>query len=117
MEYMEYMGRLKQLRKEKHISQIRLSIEIGVAQETISAYERGKALPTLENLKKIAIYLNTSTDYLLGLTNIKYSVHKLLPGNISEEELNLILQYRNLSTSKKNRLLGYMDGLQDSSSI
>lgn len=57
MEYMEYMGKLKQLRKEKHISQIRLSIEIGVAQETISAYERGKALPTLENLKKLPFIL------------------------------------------------------------
>lgn len=101
MEYIEYMGRLKQLRKEKHISQIRLSIEIGVAQETISAYERGKALPTLENLKKIATYFNTSSDYLLGLTDIKSSFNKILPEDISEEELNLILQFRSLPSSKK----------------
>lgn len=59
------MERLKKLREEKNISQVRLSIEIGVAQETISAYERGKAVPTCENLIKIAKYLNTSTDYLL----------------------------------------------------
>lgn len=61
------MERLKKLREEKNISQVRLSIEIGVAQETISAYERGKAVPTCENLIKIAKYLNTSTDYLLRI--------------------------------------------------
>lgn len=59
------MERLKKLRIEKNISQVRLSVELGVAQETISAYERGKAIPTPENLKKLATFLNTSTDYLL----------------------------------------------------
>lgn len=106
------MERLKRLREEKNISQVRLSIEIGVAQETISAYERGKAVPTPENLKKLATFLNTSTDYLLELTDIKFPVNKISQSSLSEAELNLVLQYRNLSGSKKDRLQGYMDALR-----
>lgn len=91
------MERLKKLREEKSISQIRLSVEIGVAQETISAYERGKAVPTCENLVKLAKYLNTSTDYLLGLSDMKLPYHKIRLDTLSEDELNILVKYRNLS--------------------
>lgn len=91
------MERLKKLREEKSISQIRLSVEIGVAQETISAYERGKAVPTCENLVKLAKYLNTSTDYLLGLSDMKLPYHQIRIDKLSEDELNILVKYRNLS--------------------
>ncbi len=60
------MERLKTLRKKRKVTQIRLSIAAEVSQETISAYESGKASPSIETLIKIADFLNTSTDYLLG---------------------------------------------------
>lgn len=91
------MERLKKLREEKGISQIRLSVEVGVAQESISAYERGKAVPTCENLVKIAKYLNTSTDYLLELTDMKLPYNRISLDKLSEEELNILVKYRNLS--------------------
>lgn len=91
------MERLKKLREEKGISQIRLSIEVGVAQESISAYERGKAVPTCENLVKIAKYLNTSTDYLLELTDMKLPYNRISLDKLSEEEFNILVKYRNLS--------------------
>lgn len=91
------MERLKKLREEKNISQIRLSVEIGVAQESISAYERGKAIPTCENLVKIAKYLNTSTDYLLELTDMKLPYNRISLDKLSEEELNILVKYRSLS--------------------
>lgn len=91
------MKRLKKLREERGISQIRLSVEIGVAQESISAYERGKAVPTCENLIKIAKYLNTSTDYLLGLSEMKLPYNRISLDKLSEEELNILVKYRNLS--------------------
>lgn len=91
------MERLKKLREEKGISQIRLSVEVGVAQESISAYERGKAVPTCENLVKIAKYLDTSTDYLLELTDMKLPYNRISLDKLSEEELNILVKYRNLS--------------------
>lgn len=105
------MERLRKLREEKSISQIRLSVEIGVAQETISAYERGKAVPTCENLIKIAKYLNTSTDYLLDLSDIKLPYDKISMDNLSKEEFEIIQKYRNLSVADKNKLYGYLDCL------
>lgn len=107
------MENLRKLREEKSISQVRLSVEIGVAQETISAYERGRAVPTCENLLKIAKFLNTSTDYLLGLTNIKLPYNKITLDKLSDEEFGIITQYRNLSGIQKSRLCGYLDALSN----
>ena len=36
----EYRNRIRELREEKHITQVRLSTELGVAQETISIRTR-----------------------------------------------------------------------------
>ena len=42
------MNRIRQLRKEKNITQVRLSIELEVSQETISAYEKEKHFPSTQ---------------------------------------------------------------------
>ena len=60
------MNRFKEIRVKRNITQVDLAKQIDVKQETISAYESGKAVPSAEALIKIADYLNTSTDYLLG---------------------------------------------------
>lgn len=60
------MNNIKTLRTKRNITQVDLAKKINVKQETISAYESGKAQPSADALVKIADYLNTSTDYLLG---------------------------------------------------
>ena len=47
------MENLKKIREKKKITQVRLSIAAEVSQETISAYESGKAFPSVETLIKI----------------------------------------------------------------
>ena len=42
--------RLYELRKAKNITQQRLAIELGIDQGSISSYEGGKYLPTMEIL-------------------------------------------------------------------
>ena len=59
--------RLKDMRKEYDISQQKIADEIGVDKSCISKYESGKLQPNIETLGKIAVYLNVSTDWLLGL--------------------------------------------------
>ena len=61
--------RLKELRKKKNISQIKLSIELNTNQNTISRYENGTREADYKMLIKIADYFNVSIDYLLGRTN------------------------------------------------
>lgn len=60
--------RLKELRKKKGLSQLRLATELNTTQNTISRYETGEREPGIIELIKIADYFNVSVDYLIGRT-------------------------------------------------
>ncbi len=60
--------RLKTLRKQKKISQLKLALDLNTNQNTISRYETGEREPGLKELIKIADYFNVSVDYLLERT-------------------------------------------------
>ena len=98
------MKNLKKIRNEKNITQIRLSIAAEVSQETISAYESGKAFPSVETLIKISDFLDVSIDYLLDRTdnpiiNTKNNV------NNDDELLNLFHQ---LNKEQKKDIITYI---------
>lgn len=61
--------RLKQLRKERGITQLKLAMDLNMNQNSISRYETGDHEADYETLIKIADYFNVSIDYLLGRTN------------------------------------------------
>ena len=61
--------RLKELRKSKKMSQLKLAIELHTSQNTISRYETGEREPGIRELIEIADYFNVSIDYLLERTN------------------------------------------------
>ncbi|MBQ8295493.1 MAG: helix-turn-helix transcriptional regulator [Clostridia bacterium] len=60
--------RLQLLRKQKHISQTRLAIDLNMNQNSISRYETGERQADYETLIKFADYFNVSIDYLLERT-------------------------------------------------
>ncbi len=61
--------RLKEIRKAKGISQLKLAIEMNTNQNTISRYETGEREPGLTELIKLADYFDVSVDYLLERTD------------------------------------------------
>ena len=61
--------RLKQLRKQKGITQIKMQMLTGIDQSDYSKIESGKRYYTFEQCKRIAVALQTSMDYLAGLTD------------------------------------------------
>ena len=65
------MERLKALRKEKGFTQVKMQMLTGIDQSDYSKIEQGKRYYTFEQCKRIAIALNTSMDYLAGLTDEK----------------------------------------------
>ncbi len=65
------MNRLKDLRKEKGYTQIKMQMLTGIDQSDYSKIENGKRHYTFEQCRKIAIALDTSMDYLAGLTDEK----------------------------------------------
>ena len=65
------MDRLKKLRKERGYTQLKMQMLTGIDQSDYSKIEQGKRYCTYEQCKRIAIALNTSMDYLAGLTDEK----------------------------------------------
>ena len=65
------MSRLKELRKEKGFTQIKKQMLTGIDQSDYSKLENGKRYFTFEQLRKLALALDTSMDYLSGLTDEK----------------------------------------------
>ena len=63
------LQRLRDFREDKDISQKKMAELLNVAQTTYSDYERGKINIPLDTLKKLALFFDTSIDYLLELTD------------------------------------------------
>jgi len=58
--------RLKELRKKRKISQLKLALDLNMNQNTISRYENLEREADYETLIRFADYFNVSLDYLLG---------------------------------------------------
>ena len=63
--------KLKELREEKGLTQIKLAEALKCKHMTITNYEKGKSCPSLRLLCMIAQYFAVSTDYLLGMSDIR----------------------------------------------
>ena len=70
-EYNAMESRIKEVRKSRHIIQAIVAFEIGVTQQTFSKYERDVSCAKIDVLIKIAQYFNVTTDYLLGISDVK----------------------------------------------
>ncbi len=61
--------RLKELRKQKGISQLKLAMDLSMNQNSISRYENGEREADYTTLVRFADYFNVSVDYLLERTD------------------------------------------------
>ena len=61
--------RLKELRKQKGITQIKLAMDLNLSQNSISRYEQGVREADYKTLIMFADYFNVSIDYLLERTD------------------------------------------------
>lgn len=62
---------LKELRKEKGLSQIAVQMQTGIEQALISKYENGERVPPTETLMQRADFYGVSMDYIMGRTDRK----------------------------------------------
>lgn len=106
------MENLRKIREKRDITQIKLSVDLGIAQETISGYEIGKSYPSADILIKLADTLNTSTDYLLGRIESDKPLN-LTKSDLTDDECDLIQLYKNLSNDNKHKLLGFAEALKE----
>lgn len=64
-------SRIKVLREKRGIIQEILAAELGITQQMLSKYEKDVTVIKVDILKKLAEYFNVTTDYLLGLSDVK----------------------------------------------
>ena len=62
------MKNLKFIRVSRDITQLKVQMDTGISQSTISKYETGESVPTVENLMLLADYYKVSLDYLMDRT-------------------------------------------------
>lgn len=95
-----FIFRLRKLLEQNNITQKELSLRIGVRDVTVSRYFSGQRIPRTDVIVSIANYFKVSTDYLLGISDIKNPSDKNLE-NKYEEDIELWLSktdgYKELS--------------------
>ncbi|SFK73902.1 Helix-turn-helix [Bacillus sp. 5mfcol3.1] len=78
---------LRDLRKEKKITQKELALTLKLSESTIGMYERNERQPDYDTLNRIANYFKVTTDFLLGRT-ISHEKHAT-EDTFEDPELNL----------------------------
>lgn len=86
---------LRKLRNQKGLSQQALSSELNISKAALSYYENGQRVPDIDTLKKVAIFFNVSSDYLLGLSDI----------SSNNKELKEVCEYTGLSEQAIKKII------------
>lgn len=106
----EFKHRLKMLRKEKKLTQVKLGEMLNYGYTAIANYESGRNQPAIADLKKIASIFDVSLDYLLGVNDIR---HPYIVDEDSAEFNRFQSYYTQLNKSNRQELLLYMQWLLD----
>lgn len=105
---MEFKERLKNLRKEKQLTQVRLSEMLNYGYTAIANYESGRNEPSITDLKKIAAIFDVSLDYLLGVSDAR---QPYIIDEQTQEFQEFHRRFSLLTPEKRENLLLYMQFL------
>jgi transcriptional regulator with XRE-family HTH domain len=96
--------RIRQRRKELRLSQEVLAGLAGIDQTQISKYELGKNDPGADALAALAKALDTTTDWLVGLTDVS---QRPLRGtaDLSDDEREILKIFRSKSPEKRKQIV------------
>ena len=98
-------SRIKQLREKRGLIQEILAAELGITQQMLSKYEKDVTLIKVDILKKIAAYFNVTTDYLLGISDVKRDLQKQMKMNETlDEYYDLVEVYKDLDSYDKEMI-------------
>lgn len=88
---------LKQLRKERGISQQALAAHLGISQQAVNKYENHNVEPDIETMTRLADFFGVTLDYLVGHGT----------RDLSADETELLSLYRRLPERTKKSLLAF----------
>lgn len=97
--------KIKELRIETELTQGELAKVLGITQDSISLWEKGKRIPDTPYIAKLAEYFDVSADYLLGLSDDLGAPIPAPAPALPADEKELLDLYRQLNYEGKQRLL------------
>lgn len=100
---------IRDLRKEKRVSQTELAKIVGVSQTTVTAWETGKAEPSSSAVSNLADYFNVTTDYLLGRPEKKKEKQNV---ELTDDDIIMTYQGKELSDEDREIIKRLMNGKQ-----
>lgn len=103
-------SRIKELRKEKSLSQEKLAKKLGVSRSTVSMWEIEQSEPDIQALIKLSSVFDCSLDYLTGKSNIKKELSENRE-SITADEQKLLDYFRSLNEEGQYILLSQAEAL------
>ena len=109
------MNRIKQLRKNKHLTLVELGQALNLPKGTLSRYENEVREPKPETWQALADYFNVSIPYIKGeifyndLSDKEKKIFDRIYNNLANEHLNICSEIKIISAllNGKKRLKKY----------
>lgn len=111
--------RLKELRKEKNITQKELAKILGFEQTIVCMWELGTREPSNETLIKMANYFNCSIDYLLGRDEVNQEkkqpeqIELKVKNDLTDKQKELLNIILDMNNDDVNKIIGYAYSLTE----
>lgn len=106
--------RIKELRESKHMSQLKLAMDIGTTQQTISKIEAEQIVPRADILLGVSKEFHVSTDYLIYASDRKRTFEQEhFINRTFEKYYDLLLAYHELNEKNKLVIQAMIDVLKD----
>lgn len=112
-EYKIITSRLIECRKKMKFTKVEAAKRIGVSQPAYLRYESGERTPSIHVIKEIANAFHTSPEYLIGKTDSPNITQYVITEESNPELFLIIQKYYQFDTNQQNRLLAYLENLQN----
>jgi XRE family transcriptional regulator len=106
------MNRLKELRKEKKLSQKEIAKEMSISEKTLSRWENGESQIKPEKAQQLADYFGVSVGYLLGYSEyreLEKALDKTIFSNYPDVETFLNQEIKELIGERAKKFYEYID--------
>lgn len=84
IDYVQMGKRIKQRRKELHLTQEALAEQVDISASFMGHIERGSRVTSLETLLSICIALDVSMDFIIGRADISFA--QMLPDTLTKDQ-------------------------------
>lgn len=106
-------SRIKEFRENRRLIQAILASELNITQQSLSKYERDITTIKIDILKSIAEYFNVTTDYLLGISDVKRDLQGQMKINKDiDEYYDLIEVYKGLDKYDKEMVWSILQAVK-----